>query len=955
MGLYVNRFFSGSVNWNESVKWEWRDAKIKSGDGKILFEQRVEVPVGWSETATNIVASKYLYGDIKKGDDPSEGGRENSVKQLIHRVADAITLRGINLGYFKDEEGADNFYNELGYILVNQFASFNSPVWFNVGLFEQYGIRETGDKKLFNYNPETGKVERVDPYEYPQGSACFIIDVKDSIDDIWTAVHESARLFKYGSGVGADWSKLRSTKETISGGGKPSGPVSFMKVQDATGGTIKSGGKTRRAAIMQTLRVDHPDIMEFVNAKQIEEKKAWALIEEGYDGSFNGPAYGSVAFQNVNQSVRLTDEFMTALKNGDKTFELKGVDGSVVTTVNPKEVMRGIAEGTYVCGDPGVQYHDTINNWHTVPNDGEIESSNPCSEYMSLNNTACNLSSINLIKFLRIDTDGQVWDMEVPSLQWTTHIMTVAQDILVDMSGYPSEAIAENSYKYRNLGLGFSNLGGLIMALGHPYDSETGRLIGSACMALIHAQALHTSAKLAKHMGAFEGFERNKDEMMGVVDTHLEKLRETFNVSRLLLLENSFITNMFRTAHNIMAESMTGPEYAAEHGYRNSQSTVLAPTGTISFMMDCDTTGIEPELSLVKYKLLAGEGDGMIKIVNRLVPLALRRLGYTEDEIVTITEYIEEHGYVEGCDTLKDKHLPVFDTSFQPHGSTRSIPWKAHLEMMAACQPFISGAISKTVNMPENATVEEIEDAYVYGWELGLKAVAIYRENSKRSQPLTTKKTVGVPKETSGGDGQSFEPITPEVVYKPVRERLPDERESVAHKFSIGGHEGYIHVGFYPDGRPGELFIRMSKEGSTISGLMDAFATSISVALQWGVPVEDLANKFTHTRFEPSGFTSNPNIRQTTSVVDYIFKYLLDVSNRRNDVSIPELKVSEEFVTTVTGELKLNDALVTALVSEMDRFTSTSDAPPCSVCGTITQRAGSCYTCPSCGNSTGCG
>ncbi len=749
-GLSIPRVFSTEGQHPfESLEWETRDAVIRNHTGDAIFEQKgVEFPKTWSRLATNVVTSKYFYGDhTRNGENPSEGGREHSLKQLIHRVTRTIADWGIEQHYFATEEDGQRFYEELTWLCTNQHGSFNSPVWFNVGLFQQYGVRDSGGKVIYGWDEKQQAVVEVDPYERPQASACFIISVEDSIDDIWKLMGESARLFKFGSGVGADWSALRSSKEKLSGGGTPSGPVSFMRVQDATGGTIKSGGKTRRAAIMQTLKCWHADIMEFVTAKQNEEKKAWALIEQGYDGSFNGPAYGSVAFQNVNQSVRVTDEFMTAAE-ADESYTLHGVnDGGVKTKVQAADVLNKIAEGTHVCGDPGLQYEDTIQRWHTCKNSAPINSSNPCSEYMFLDDSACNLASLNLRKFQ--DADG---NFDVERFRAASRLFITAMEILVDNAGYPSPQITKNSRDYRPLGLGFANLGALIMSMGMPYDSDEGRAVAGAITAIEHAEAFARSAEIAANssIGTFVGYERNRDVMLEVMRMHQHAVEN---------IDPSCPEYLLNAAHESMAKMVRNGE---EHGFRNAQATVLAPTGTIGFMMDCDTTGIEPDIALVKYKLLAGKGDGLLKIVNRTVPEALHRLGYTDQECLDILDYMETEDTIEGAPGLKDEHLSVFDCAFKPHKGTRSIGHMGHIKMMAACQPFISGAISKTVNMPENATVEDIADAYVQGWKLGLKAVAIYRENSKRSQPLSTREggnTQG--KEIAGGDGVARQTSNP--------------------------------------------------------------------------------------------------------------------------------------------------------------------------------------------------
>jgi ribonucleoside-diphosphate reductase alpha chain len=987
-GLTIERVFSREdAHPFDSVEWDRRDAAIRNPSGEAVFEQKdVEFPKAWSQLATNVVASKYFYGDVSRsGEDPAKGGRESSLKQLVHRVTRTIADWGTEQGYFASEEDGERFYDELTWLCVNQYGSFNSPVWFNVGLHHQYGVRDSGGKTIWAWDKEKEKIVAVDPYEKPQASACFIISVNDSIDDIWQLMGESARLFKFGSGVGADWSTLRSTKEKLSGGGQPSGPVSFMRVQDATGGTIKSGGKTRRAAIMQTLKVWHPDIMEFVHAKQEEERKAWALIEEGYDGSFNGPAYGSVAFQNVNQSVRVTDEFMDAAEH-DHDFGLRTVlDGKIVDVAEAKQILEGIAVGTHVCGDPGVQYEDTIQKWHTCKNSGPINSSNPCSEYMFLDDSACNLASLNLRRFQ--NEDGS---FDVARYIAATRIFITAQEILVDNAGYPSASIAKNSHDYRPLGLGFANLGALLMAMGLSYNSDEGRSVAGAVMAIMHGEAYARSAEIAgiEAIGPFAGFKPNREPMLDVMQMHSDAVDD---------IHPSCPTYLLKAARNTWERCL---ELGETYGYRNAQSTVLAPTGTISFMMDCDTTGIEPDIALVKYKLLAGKGDGIMKIVNRTVPQALHRLGYKQAEIDEIIKYIDLNDTIEGAPGLKEEHLSVFDCAFRPAKGTRSIHHSGHIRMMAAVQPFISGAISKTVNMPESATVEEIMDAYMQGWKLGLKAVAIYRENSKRSQPLSTK-SGGNTKQKSAeasGDGQAsaepeiIERTIEKVVYKPIRKRLPDERPSLTHKFSIAGHEGYLHIGLYPDTQmPGEIFITMAKQGSTIAGLMDAFATAVSISLQYGVPLEDLCQKFSHMRFEPSGFTNNRQIPIAKSVMDYIFRYLslkfLQVQVEEEEAVNPNAAVADEVnrsgpaqdesQTEITFEHDTEptapqDSLVgqtveaffattereTAAATKAEHaasFTNQEDAPPCSNCGSITVRAGACYSCPNCGSTSGCG
>ena len=1009
-GLHIDRVFSTAGEHPfDSVAWTTRDAAIKNFAGEAIFEQKgVEFPDAFSPLAVNVVASKYFYGDIETGNgSPAEGQREHSLKQLVHRVTRTIADWGRAQGYFATDADAETFYDELTWLCTHQYGAFNSPVWFNVGLGAQYGVRDSGGKTISGWDFDAQEVTDVDPYERPQASACFIISVQDSVDDIWQLMGESARLFKFGSGVGADWSKLRSSQEKLSGGGIPSGPVSFMKVQDATGGTIKSGGKTRRAAIMQTLKVWHPDVLEFVQAKQTEERKAWALIEEGYDGSFNGDAYGSVAFQNVNQSVRLSDAFMEAANRG-ASFPLTAVtSGETVREVDAQDLLLKISEGTHICGDPGAQYEDTIQRWHTCKTTGPINSSNPCSEYMFVDDSACNLASLNLMKFKR--EDGT---FDVERYRAAARLYLTAQEILVDNAGYPSPRIAANSHRFRPLGLGFANLGALLMSMGLPYDSDQGRAVAGALMAIEHCEGYARSAEMASNprIGTFDGYAENREPFLEVMRMHRDAVQQI----------DASCPEYLRTAAQESADRMVALGEA--HGYRNAQATVLAPTGTIGFMMDCDTTGIEPDLALVKYKLLAGKGDGLMKIVNHTVPEALQRLGYTDAEARVILDHVDEHDTIEGAPGLRDAHLPVFDCAFKPHNGERYISHMGHIRMMAACQPFISGAISKTVNLPESATVEDIADAYTRSWELGLKAVAIYRENSKRSQPLSTQsggntaasgKAEAVPElatDAASGDGavsgdgaaggtphvREVETIVEKVVYRPHRERLPDERPSVTHKFSVAGHEGYLHVGLYPEGhrnagRPGEIFITMAKQGSTIAGLMDSFATAISLAFQYGVPLEDLVSKFGHVRFEPAGFTNNPQIPMAKSITDYIFRYLSLKFLAGGDGAAADLaqeEVSVDPTAAVATEAGRHgpasdqtqaDLFATAQAAvdagqpshvggtveaalaapaasgELGAFQNQDDAPACPNCGGITVRAGSCYSCPNCGSSTGCG
>jgi ribonucleoside-diphosphate reductase alpha chain len=986
----IPRFFSNkAARPYDSVNWETRDAAIKNHTGEAIFEQKgVEFPSDFSQTAINVVASKYFYGDVNSKGDIENGGREHSFFQLAHRVCENIRVAGVEQGYFTGEESAV-FYDEMMWLVLNQYGAFNSPVWFNFGLNTVYGIEETKkENSVFGWM-SNGSVRKVDAYKRPQGSACFIISARDSIEGIMEMQTESARLFKYGSGVGADWSRLRSTLDKLSGGGTPSGPVSFMEVQDAVAKTIKSGGKTRRAAIMQTLHSWHPDVLDFIRTKATEERKAWALIEQGYDGSFNGPAYGSVGFQNVNQSVRVDDAFMeaaTAPSEEEQQYNLRSPDtGDVLAVINAKDALLEVSEGTHVCGDPGLQYDDAIQSWHTCKASDRIWSSNPCSEYLFLDDSACNLASLNLVKFYDPEKG-----FDVVRFKAAVDVFLTAQEIIVDAAGYPSKKIAENSHKYRPLGLGFANLGALLMRMGRGYDSNSGRSVAAAIMAIEHCEAYAHSARMAAMNGPFEGYEKNKESFLEVIAAHAQAVEDVSTHGRVgrdmkvasprteMSAEEVALWEAARECANDMVD------LGKIHGYRNAQVTVLAPTGTIGFMMDCDTTGIEPDLALVKYKLLAGKGEGMIKIVNQSVPSALAKLGYTEEQSERIIDYISETGTIEGAPDLADSDVSVFDCSFKPQNGERSLSYSAHIKMMAACQPFISGAISKTVNLPEGATVEDIFEAYVDSWKMGLKAVAVYRENSKRSQPLSTsteKKTVSVEtaEQASVADvlGEEFETFTyqlngtthPVYVDKgfveeyermtrphtPKRERLPDERPALNHKFSVAGHEGYINIGMYPEGhpragRPGEVFITMAKQGSTIAGLVDSLATAISLAIQYGVPLDDLVSKFEHVRYEPAGFTNNPQIPMAKSLTDYIARYL-DVKFLNGEGDGPDSTFGDAHEPVIADEPKAEKAAP----KKAGSFQNQEDAPACSNCGGITVRAGSCYSCPNCGSSTGCG
>lgn len=1047
---FDHHFSDPKVHPFDQIQWDRRTASITDDRGATIFEQQdVEVPKGWSVLATNIVASKYFYGR------PGTPERETSVKQLINRVAKTMADWGVEGGYF-DRTNGQAFERELTWLLVNQYGAFNSPVWFNCGLYQQYQVGKDSGPGNFFWDPQTQRVERATTqYEHPQCSACFIQSVDDDMDSLMDLAKSEAMLFKFGSGSGTDLSTIRSQRERMSGGGSPSGPLSFLRVYDSVASVVKSGGKTRRAAKLNSLKDWHPDIKEFIEAKPHEERKAWALIDQGYSGDFNGEAYGSVSFQNENLSVRVTDEFMRAVE-ADADWTTHWVTDPSVEgpTYKARELMRLIAEGTWVCGDPGLQYEDTIQRWHTCADTEPINSSNPCvtgdtlvttdkgpiridqlvgtqpmvmgldgqfhqatrvietgvkplweirtqqgrtlrltadhlvfetrsqtdiqasqlvagealvrtaeperfgddlvvsvkdlgveelvydltepttnhfvangilvhncSEYMFLDNTACNLASLNLTKFS--DEKGK---LDTDSFQKAVDVFITAQEIVVDQSSYPTEVIAERSHIYRTLGLGFSNLGALIMSNGYSYDSEEGRALASAVTALLHNRAYVQSANISRVLGPCEGWEGNQESMTRVIQQHHDATQA--------LPEINGVGKVAKAAKQAASECLA----MSVGGYRNTQVTVLAPAGTISFLMDCDTTGIEPDIALVKYKLLAG--GGMLKLVNKGVPAALKRLGYSAQDIERIVDYIEENDTIEGAPVLKDEHLSIFDCAFKPRNGVRSLSPMSHLKMMAAAQPFLSGAISKTCNMPQNSTVEDIMETYIEAWKMGLKAVAIYRDGSKRSQPMST--------------GKDEEKQEQKVELEPRRRRLPETRQSLTHKFEVGGHEGYLTVGLYPEGNPGEVFITMAKEGSTVGGMMDAFGTAISVGLQYGVPLQTLVNKFMHARFEPSGFTKNSEIPMAKSLVDYIFRWLAQ--------TFPE---QEELVKGQTAAQAVEKILPVkveygAEETEQDQRVDRqfdhlmADAPACDTCGSITVRNGSCYKCFNCGNSMGC-
>jgi len=1088
-GLAVSRLFSreGISPYNE-VQWEKRTASITDTKGNTIFEQKdVEIPVDWSMTATNIVASKYLHGQIGTPE------RETGVRQLVGRVAETVRDWGVKGGYFASTADAEAFHDELAHMLLTQKVAFNSPVWFNVGCDR---LEPDSDGQNWHWDPATGGVKySATGYRNPQCSACFINAVDDSLESILTLAKTEGMLFKWGSGTGTNLSSIRGSMELLSGGGQASGPLSFMRGFDAFAGVIKSGGKTRRAAKMVILNVDHPDIMDFINCKAKEEAKAFSLIKAGYDGS--GPdseAYSSIFFQNANNSVRVSDEFMRSYeRDGDyTTYTVKGRDP--VKTYKARDIMRKIAEATWLCGDPGMQFDTTINRWHTSKNTARINASNPCSEYMFLDNSACNLASFNLMKYAT-PTGG----FDIAAYRHSISIIITAMDILVDNSGYPTEAIARNSHDYRPLGLGYANLGALLMAMGLPYDSAAGRDFAGTLTAIMCGQAYLQSAVLAANCpeiasatlltaavdrdgGACPGFYVNREPFLDVIRMHRAEVNkigksrqsgEPFSVPQL-----DALIDASRECWDMALQA--GERY----GYRNSQTTVLAPTGTIGFMMDCDTTGIEPDLALVKYKKLVG--GGMIKIVNNTVPEALFKLGYNNEEVNAIVSYIDATGTIEGAPGIKAEHLAVFDCSFKPAKGTRSIQYMGHIKMMAAAQPFLSGAISKTVNLPHEATVEDVAEAYAESWRQGIKAVAIYRDGSKGTQPLNTSmdekkrepsaldaagarvmaslaanqpaaeadvkaletkigekiemtakqviaaaaafqhsleeiaKAAAVPviKQQAAFEGMR-EPVRPETQDpngppRAVRHRLPEERASITHKFSIAGHEGYITVGLYPTGQPGEIFIKMAKEGSTVSGLMDAFATSISLALQHGVPLRVLCEKFAHTRFEPSGWTGNEQIGYAKSLMDYIFRWINirflsgtqltlfaglgpqaaqlpstpsilpetepeddavssnshltrlaeEVAKRLNQVSghnnpagggiAPEPGGWQAPASAAPKMPNLQDRGIYHAADAMRDMYEMGDAPSCSTCGAIMVRNGSCYRCMSCGSTSGC-
>ena len=903
-GLIFERYFTdGKVSPFDKVEWEKRTALIGNEKGVTIFKQEnVEVPKGWSQTATNIVASKYFHGK------PGTSEREGSVRQLIARVVDTVVRWGEEGGYFANNASRDAFRDELTHLLVEQKMAFNSPVWFNVGC-----------------QPK------------PQCSACFINSVQDSMESIMGLTRTEGMLFKWGSGTGTNFSSLRGSKETLSGGGIASGPVSFMKGFDAFAGVIKSGGKTRRAAKMVILNIDHPDIVEFIDCKVKEEKKAHVLIEQGYDSSIDGEAYSSIFFQNANHSVRVTDEFMQAAQENRDWWTKNVTDGQPNEKLGARELLYKVADSTWHCGDPGMQYDTTVNRWHTCKSTARINASNPCSEYMFLDDTACNLASLNLMKYL--NSNG---DFDVEAFTKAVDVTITAQEILVDNASYPTDKIARNSHEFRPLGLGYANLGALLMSMALPYDSDEGRDVSAAVTALMCGEAYAQSARVAERMGPFPGYPVNREPMLDVIRMHRNSMRG--------IKPDHVQPDLYMGAQTSWDSALALGE---KHGFKNSQVTVLAPTGTIGFMMDCDTTGIEPDLALVKYKKLVG--GGVIKIVNNTVPAALMKLGYTPEQTSEIVSYIDANGKMDGAPFVKPEHIPVFDCSLATTGG-RSIAWRGHVKMMAAAQPFLSGAISKTINMPEDSTIEDIMEAYIESWKLGLKAVAIYRDNSKRSQPLNA---AGNKKDEKKAEVAAVEPepVQRELFARTQREKLPVERNSVTHKFSVGGHEGYITVGMYPDGRPGEIFIKMSKEGSTLSGVMDGLALTLSIGLQYGVPLKVLVNKLVNTRFEPSGITPNANIRFATSVLDYIARWLGGRFISAEYLKLNGAPMEGTVVASIPAPTPVAPVLTPAPPVETRTYSpgnALEDAPTCSECGMLMVPNGACYKCENCGSTSGC-
>jgi ribonucleoside-diphosphate reductase alpha chain len=938
----------------DEVEWEQRSASIKDENGNVIFEQNgIEVPKAFSELATKILASKYFYGDPENGFDPHKGGRESSFRDVVDRVARTLTKWGVSDGYFQSDTEAKIFEEDLTWLLINQTGAFNSPVWFNLGLYEAYAVGKDSAKGNFYWNPEHAKVERApNQYEYPQCSACFIQHVEDDLESIMNLAQAEAMLFKFGSGSGTDLSSIRSTREKLSGGGRPSGPLSFLAVYDSVAGVVKSGGKTRRAAKMNTLKDWHPDIEEFIEAKKVEERKAWALIEEGYDPSFNGEAYGSIKFQNENLSIRTSDAFMEAAKTNSDWWTRRVTDGEPCEKKNAGALLNAIAEGTHLCGDPGLQFDDTIHTWHTCKGSGRQNCTNPCSEYLFLDNSACNLASINLLKF----RTEQGFDFE--RFARACRIFIIAQEIIVDRSSYPTDAITYNSHWFRTLGLGYANLGALLMSYGLSYDSDKGRSLAALITAVMTGTAYRTSTELARQKGPFPGYREarymgcdnppgkdNVEPMLEVIQKHLAAIEE---------IDESVDPEMLAYARSTWKQAL---QQGKQHGYRNAQVTVLAPTGTIGFLMDCDTTGIEPAIGLVAYKSLAG--GGMLQLPIKVIPSALERLGYKASERERILKHIADYGTTEPVPSengmaesgLKEEHFSIFDTAFRSGTGQRVLTQLSHIDMMAAVQPFLSGGISKTVNMPQEATIEDIKETYFYAWRKGIKGVAIYRDGSKRSAPVRTRK---------GDESDKLTEKSVQIVTEPYRRRLPDTRTSTTHKFSIGGSKGYLTVGQFDDGAPGEVFIQMAKAGSTINGLMDTIGTLLSMCLQYGVPLETLVKKFSHIRFEPEGMTRNKDIPMAKSVMDYLarwlgMKHITGYREKMSPAAQAESALEDISPDSVAIEREDEGTSKHLTTEQMELLTQAEGHLTCTECGSSKVKVtGTCACCLNCGTSLGC-
>ena len=1022
---FTPHFTTPNVHPYDLLEWERRDAVIYNEKGDTIFKQeQVEVPANWTQLATDIASSKYFR---KAGVAGTDEEAEDSARQLVTRVARTLRRAGEEFGgYFASPEDARTFEMELTHILITQRGAFNSPVWFNCGLWHEYGIEGGGGNYYWDEDSKEVKAT-TNAYQHPQNSACFIQSVDDSLDSMLELQKSEVRLFKYGSGTGSNFSQVRAKGELLSGGGESSGVLSFLEGFDRWAGSIKSGGTTRRAAKMVILDMDHPEIADYIDWKLKEEDKAKALIAAGYPADFNGEAYGTVSGQNSNNSVRIPDDFINAYLQGDSWKTTYRTSGEVADEYDARTLMEKIAYAAWACADPGVQFDSTIQKWHTCKNTGRINASNPCSEYLFLDDSACNLASINLAKFLKDDDS-----FDIDGFRATVRVFITAMEIIVGLSSYPTKRIAQRSHEYRPLGLGYANLGALLMRLGIPYDSAQACAYAGAITAILSGHGYRTSAEIAKSVGAFDGYANNRDSMLGVIGLHRDAAYE--------IDASACPSDLLEAAK---ADWDVCLEKGEQSGYRNSQISVIAPTGTISFLMDCDTTGVEPEFALVKFKKLAG--GGYMKIVNQSVRDALHNLGYTlqqteaiitylvgtgtfdgtpyinpdtlkrkgftqeditrvsetlpsafdlnlafapgflgeeclkrlgiteeesadpnfdllttlgfdEDEINTAEEVICGTGTVEGAPHLSPMHYPVFDCAVQcgKHG-TRYINHMGPLKLMAAVQPFISGAISKTVNVPHDATIDDIKTLYVEAWRRGVKCLAVYRDGSKGSQPLSTRSQQDAENETADVALQDSGDASLE---RPIRRRLPDKRPAVAHKFSIGGHEGYIHVGLFEDGSPGEVFLRMNKEGSVISGLMDAVAILTSVALQYGVPLESLVNKFSHVRFEPSGFTNNPDIPMAKSIMDYIFRWLgtefLAEESQETDAVVEfdeQMVPPEELHPFGHGSNGETDSLI---AREKQVVLQHADAPPCLECGALMMRSGICYRCANCGATSGC-